>query len=308
MLARKAHVYRIYQTDDHDKIVDDNVWIDVMRIDDCVFNEPRGSPNGESHIDRKYVVLWGDNTVAMGASPPAPTKRKYEPLDVIQPPDKGQDPQDPSLPYVTIPLIKHTWFTYRGSEQGFGPQEVQWVFQNFKNPTGRMITALRITNNDLNNEIQWPPVSIGDPAPPMPLEKQINWDDYLQALQDGTVDDTQYVDVAVADHFKIRFPPSPIDQTGAAVVLSGQQVQYVMVNRQQGDGPLGVEDLFKSPPGAGAENGLNTPGGLYATDPFQAIVNVSWGGLAVEFGDGAEDAPDPSGGGSGSGGGARRWP
>jgi hypothetical protein len=29
----------------------------------------------------------------------------------------------------------------------------------------------------------------------------------------------------------------------------------------------------------------------YRLDPLQNIVNISWGGLAVEFGPGAKDAP-----------------
>jgi hypothetical protein len=208
------------------------------------------------------------------------------------------------LPDVAIPLIRSTWIRYRGLEQGFATQEVQWVFRNFierdsSQKTGRQSTQLRITNNDLNNEINFPEVNDGDPQPPTDPSANplVDWNDYAQALQDGLIDDTQFIDVELTDRFEIRFPPSPIDHAGEAVALFGQQITYVLVNRQRaGIGPIGVEDLFDSPPGdgGGADSGTpeNTPGGFWRTDPFQAIVNVSWGGLAVEFGD--KDGAPPS--------------
>jgi hypothetical protein len=296
-MPRKAHVYRVYQTDDKDKITDPDTWVDVLRIDRCVFSEPRGNPDGESHNDRTYVVLWGDNTVDMGPAPPAPKRRKYEPLTIIEPAGQGQDAKDPSLGQVVIPLIRETWFTFRGSEQGFAAQDVEWVFRNFVEndggTSGRKTTPLRITNNDLKGKDGsfFPDVTVGDPAPQTPPEKETSWDDYVTALQDGQIDDSQYLDVLVTDRFKIRFPPAPLDVVaGGAGTLFGQQIIYVLVNLQQGNGPVGVEDLFKASPTDGG--GLvNEPGGLWRTDPFQAIVNVSWGGLAVEFGDGAGPPP-----------------
>jgi len=304
--ARKAHVYRIYPTDDNDNITDTNVWLDVMRIDQCTFNDQRGVPTGATHQDRIYVVLWGDNTVAMGPSPPGPSRRTYEPLTVTEP-SPGGDPTDPSLQTINIPLIKKTWFTFRGSPQGVKNQEVQWVFRNNATgddtqQTGREATTLRITNNDLNNEITMPAVNVGDPSPQVPKSQQIDWADYAQALQDGAIDDSQYVDISVTDRFPIRFPPAPFD---ISVGQQGIVITYVMVNKQRSPSdPLGIEDLFQSPPDDSASNvGTNKPGGLFRTDPFQAIVNVSWGGLAVEFGDKAQDSPNdgsnaPTGGGS----------
>lgn len=288
---RRAHVYRVYQTDDSGTITDDAIWLDVLRIDRITFNEPRGSPDGESHNDRKYIVLWGDNTPDMGESPPAPTRRKYEKLTVTEPPEKGGDPDDPKLEKIVIPVIKRTWFTYRGSERGFGPQEAQWVFKNFAAETGRKSTPLRITNNDLNGKDAdfFPAVNIGDPQPPVAPKEQVDWEHYAKAMQDGTVDDSQFVDVEVTDRFRIRFPPSPFDQIGALTALAGQMVTYVMKNRQEtADDPIMPEDWFSSPPGTGTEAGPDTPGGLIRTDPFQCIVNVSWGGLAAEFYDGSD--------------------
>jgi hypothetical protein len=65
-------------------------------------------------------------------------------------------------------------------------------------------------------------------------------------------------------------------------------VRYGMTQKQTGGGPLGVEDLFKKSPNG---DGIHS----YRIDPFQCIVNVSWGGLAVEFGDGAAGPPDAQG-------------
>lgn len=290
MTSRKAHVYRIYPTDADGNITDTDIWLDVLRIDRIVFDEPRGSPDGESHIDRTYVVLWGDNTVGMGPSPPAPTKRVYEPLTVTQPPAGGGDPNNPALASIDIPLIQRTWFTYRGSEQGFAPQDVQWVFKNSNEPTGRKTTPLRITNNDLDglDKQFFLPVKVGDPQPPTPPDQQVSWDDYLQALQNGQIDQSQYVDIEVTDRFEVRFPPSPFDQTADTVTLFGQTVAYVMKWRRDASGdPAGVEDWFDSPPESdGADT--NTPGGFWRTDPFQCIVNVSWSKPVVFLYSGAD--------------------
>jgi hypothetical protein len=272
---RKAHVYRVYQTDDRGNITDTDVWVDVMRIDQLMLSEQRGVPTGATHQDRIYAVLWGDDTRHGG--PNGSQARVVEPLTVTQP--NPEDPTDPSLPSVIIPLIQRAFLSLRGGASGATSQSVQWVFQNFadKAPkqlasaTGRHGKILRITNNDLNNEISFPVVNVGDPQPPTPLGKQVSWDAYSKALQDGTIDDSQYVDFATIDRFMTRFPPSPFDRPQAGV-LQGQIVTYAMINKQQGNGPPGVEDLFKNPPSGSA----STP---YLTDPFQCIVNVSWGGL-----------------------------
>lgn len=282
---RYAHVVRLYQTDDQGNVVDPDVWLDVLRIDKFFASEPRGQLDGDSHGVREYVILWGDDTPASWHIPP----RRLNDLTVIQPSDTG-GPPDPRAPSVDIPLIERTMFNFRGppkkGKKGETHNAVIWVFKNMpdkERPTGRKSTIVRITNNDLDNAIKMPVPSAGDPQPPTKPAIQdgggVPWGAYAKALQDGIIDDSQYVDVEVTDRFNVRFPPP---------YFKGHIVTYVLKQKQDGDGPPGPEDLFQAPPSKG--------GAPWRTDPFQTIVNVSWGGGAVEFGDKAQDAPGDGGG------------
>ena len=288
---RQSHVYRIFQTDDDGNVTDPDVWIDVLRIHRMSVSEPRGASSEADHLVREYVFEWGDDTIPSWHVPP----RELHNLKVSQPPPDaapGDDanPPDPDAPSVVIPLLERTTVSFRGP-QGTGlagdtHAEVWWVFINDDRSTRKEV-PVRITNNDLNNAINMPTVSVGDPQPSTsPSVKDgggIKWADYAQALQAGTTDDSQFVDVLVTERFPARLPPPS---------SAGQLTTYVLKQRQEGDDPNpGVLDLFKAPPGAGTESGVQ--GSVYRTDPLQTIVNVSWGGLAVDFGDKAEDAPLP---------------
>jgi hypothetical protein len=288
MTGRKAHVYRIYATDDNGNVTDDGVYLDVMRIDKIDFLESLGNFDSGPGLERTYGISWGDDTPGSWSA-----NRKYRMLEVDEPSStSGSGGAGGSGPFVNIPMIERMNFDFRGATgqaglEGHTGQLVLWVFKNEPDsvsPTGRKETALRITNNDLANKIDFPKPTVGDKNPSTRQGAGIAWEDYVQALGDGTIDDGQYVDVLVTDRFNIRFPP-PIYQ--------GVMISYGMKQKQPG-----VEDLFKQSPNG---SGIHT----YRIDPFQCIVNVSWGGLAVEFGDGADDAPDPGSGNGGSGG-ARR--
>jgi hypothetical protein len=291
-VPRKAHVYRIFQTDDQGNVVDPDVWLDVLRIDRMTISEPRGASSEVDHLQREYLFLWGDDTIPSWAVPP----RKLHKYTVSQPPpdsSNGGAPAspDPSAPSVDIPLIERTNMNFRGPQdtglEGDTHATVFWVFIN-DGRGRRKETPIRVTNNDLNNEIKMPVPKAGDPQPPTdPTVKDgggIQWADYAKALQDGTKDDSQFVDVLVTQRFDARLPPPS---------FAGQMVTYVLVQKQQGGDPNpGVLDLFNAPPGAGTESG--TQGNVYRTDPLQTIVNVSWGGLTFLYsgGDGMFGSKD----------------
>jgi hypothetical protein len=289
-VPRKAHVYRIYQADDQGHVVDEGVWLDVLRIDGMTVSEPRGASSESDHLERQYVFVWGDDTIDSWPQPP----RVIHQYTVTQPPDpgSGSGAPDPNAPNVVIPLLERTQLNFRGPQaEGLGGDThatVFWVFIN-DGRGHRTETAIRVTNNDLNNAIPMPDVKAGDPQPPTtPSVKDgggIAWADYAQALQAGQKDDTQFVDVLVTQRFDARLPPPS---------TAGQMVTYVLVQKQQGADPNpGVLDLFDPAPdsssGSGADGGSGggTPdaggggpaqGPIYRTDPLQTIVNVSWGG------------------------------
>jgi hypothetical protein len=283
-MPRKAHVYRIYATDDQGNVTDDGVYLDVMRIDKIDFLEGKGNFDSGSGLKRSYGINWGDDTPRSWSE-----NRKYRMLEVDEPASNGgsgggNGGGGGSGTFVNIPMIEKMSFDFRGAlgQRGLSGHTAQLVLWAFKNepdsasPTGRKETALRITNNDLNNEIKFPQAAVGDKNPPTTMGAAVDWTDYVKALNDGTVDDSQYVDVLITDRFNVRFPPP---------TFNGVTIHYALKQKQTGDGPAGVEDLFKNAPDG---SGTHT----YRIDPFQCIVNVSWGGLAVQFGDKAEDAPD----------------
>jgi hypothetical protein len=285
-MPRKAHVYRIYATDDQGNVTDDGVYLDVMRIDKIDFLEGLGNFDSGPALRRAYGINWGDDTPGSWS-----TNRKYRKLEVDEPSASGGNggSSGGSGTFVNIPMIEKMSFDFRGATgkaglEGHTGQLVLWAFKNEPDsvsPSARKETALRITNNDLAHAINFPQATVGSPNPPTGVGKGVAWADYAQALHDGTIDDSQYVDVLVTDSFNIRFPPP---------TFQGVMIRYGMIQKQAGDGTPGVEDVFKqSPNGAGPHT--------YRIDPFQCIVNVSWGGLAVEFGDGAGGPPDSSGSG-----------
>jgi hypothetical protein len=155
---------------------------------------------------------------------------------------------------------------FGASDDGTTGQKVKFVFINDPDATSkRKVRPVRVINVDVSNDINFPDVSVGSKSPPSSPDNLIGWDDYSRALNAGTPDDSQYVDTEVVDAFTVNFPTPRHFSNGNPFQL----VKFVLKNDD-------IEQLFKSPPSG--------RGIVYRIDPFQTIVNVSWGGLlAVEF-------------------------
>jgi hypothetical protein len=247
------HVHRVYQTDSDGNIVDDQVWIDLARIDK--FSVSFGAEIlGATGQIVNYALDWGDEV--------SPTKgRTYHTLKIDQPQSLGGG----SGTSIALRLIETATFVFGAYSDGTTGQRVTFGFVNDPNATSkRKVTKVRVINNDLNNAINFPDVTVGSPPPASSSGSLIGWDEYSQALQNGTPDDSQYVDAEVVDSFSLNFPTPPEFSAGRPVQLVKFQLQNDM-----------IENLFDAPP--------NSDDTVYRIDPFQTIVNVSWRGLAVEF-------------------------
>lgn len=269
-IRRKAHVYRIYQCDDDGNVLDEDVWVDVMRID--VF---KVTLHGYTDVDGQEIVYytdWKDDTTA------AVKERIYDRLTVENAEDLESDPPQS----LVVPIIHRTRFVFPSTQKGDAYQEVKYSFRNEpkdkSNASKRKFRSIRVCNNDLNDKITFPEVEAGKPQPATTVtgsglgrvKYPVTWDQYAAALQEGEKDTDQYIDVEVCDDFRVKYPNSSYSGGSGA----GQVVLFHLENRKSD--PVGVETLFDAPP---SDAKLDP----YRLDPLQVIVNVSWRNIAVEF-------------------------
>lgn len=259
---RRMHVHRVYRTDDSGHIVDDSTWIDLARIDKLSVIIG-GDPSGTTGQTVNYTMDWGDEV--------SPVKgRTYHRLKIDKPQSLGGED---SL-FISLQLIESATFLFGADTEGGTGEKIKFVFHNDPStPARRKVTPVRVVSNDLNHAISFPDVTVGDLPPASSPDALIDWDRYQDALANGTADDSQYVDAEVIDAFTINLPSPTQFRKG----LGAQWVKFELKGNDV------IEQLFKAPPSREDK--------LYRLDPFESIVNVSWGGLAVEFGDRAADAP-----------------
>jgi hypothetical protein len=250
---REMHVHRVYQTDAQGNIEDDTVWIDLARIDKLTVSFGADTSGTTGQIVH-YVMDWGDEVTPVKG-------RTYHELKIEQP-DSGGAGAGLS---IALQLVETATFIMGAWLDGTTGQRIKFAFVNDPNATSkRKVTPVRVINVDVSNAIKFPDVSVGAPPPPSSPYSLINWDEYSRALINGTPDDSQYVDTEVVDSFTVNFPTPPDFSNGNPYQL----VKYVLKSDD-------IEQLFKAPSSSGV---------VYRIDPFQTIVNVSWGGLlAVEF-------------------------
>jgi hypothetical protein len=259
-MVRKAHVKRIYQTDDQGNVADKDVWLDILRIDQWAF-QYRGQPSGATAQDTLYVQQWKDEAQDdTGQENPV---RKTDERKVYNPDDKSQ--------FVQVWIVDKLKIDHRDddpSKKGGPATHVvrAYTFDNVPkdgdpgdqtmDPSQvREVSPIRVVNNDLG----------GDPSQGGldMTQGPVNWDDYQTALQSGKQDSSQKVDVECCKSFKLRI--------GADVLTGdrGQDMTYVLTNNKT------VAALFQQSPDDAT---------LVRLDPLQTIVNVAWStGLAVEF-------------------------
>jgi hypothetical protein len=250
MPQRKAHVKRVYNTDNQGN-VDQSTWIDVMRIDTLPINLAV-SDTGETQLTN-YKFAWMDdpstnNGAGDAQGENANQKRMTEQLAVKN--SSGSQ-------LCNLWIVDKMTIATQGAKDGTQGRNVNYSFDNKpldnqESSQTRQTTVINVISNDLAGlDMSHGPV---------------NWDTYQQALQNGNGGagsisySTQGLNVEVVDKFKVLFGAQDTGEVGQAISwnLKGNQA---------------IEQLFA----LGNQNATNSDGSsaVIRTDPFQVIVNFS---------------------------------
>ena len=269
---RKAHVKRIYKIDPETEEIDDSIWIDVLRIDRLNVAY-RGLDSGKTEMATNFRFKWnddprdgfGDNQNENGNK-----TRKTKKLEIENPDDEDQT--------IDLWIVRKAKITTRGALQpgedlGGTYQTVNWAFNNTPRegdedvpdalPSKRKFRSVKVVNNDLNDL---------DMERDGPNRGIIDWKTYLEALQSGEIDDSQWLDVEFRLTLELNMGRM-LDRCGPG------RSQYILTNNvaieelenSEGEKLFELSDPDADPP-------------PLRLDPLQFIVNVSWkteGFLAV---------------------------
>lgn len=285
--SRKTHVVRIYGTNKKKEILHE-MYADVERIDK---SESRDKVNGvRQGMVRRFE--WRDDPQKNDYLDPDTEdeisdqlKRKTELVKLCDP-TTTTDFSDPEewIPIRRIKKIR----SRRNSQKNNVKQQQYEKLINDDIRDSRVVEARRFSHYE---------TSIDDKA-----EKAADEDPNLKAYvvkgsdytkldgsdgSDDTKDEDQYIEHEVitkvihkGNSVYYGNGNEPLDTLGP----NGRQVrktkflnQYLIDESE----PAKLKELGK--------NDINPP---YRLDPFQNIVNINWGSLAVEFGDRNEDAPE----------------
>jgi hypothetical protein len=275
--VRKAHVKRIRQiarnSDDTADIVNDDIWIDVLRIDKLpvVF---QGSNDGSAGQVINYVLKWNDdpNNPASNIDSSnadlqfenANASRKTKLLEIRDP----TAPKDDSTASVHLWTVEKIKIKIQGKATGAESQLVNLSFNNHPfdgsdgRPSNRTTSVLKIFSNDLNDLRM-----TNDDGTAIIYD----WDTYRDALLNGNVnpDDQFFLTVEYTDKFTVQFGANA--DTGAV----GQNIVFNLTGNRN------IENLFYQ----GDLHAKNADGNsaVIRLDPFQTIVNVGQNIIAVKF-------------------------
>ena len=256
---RKVHIKRFTGEDNSGNKFSD-VWVDMLRIDEI--RTKHTDSRGNRSI-RRAIIHWLDD-LTDGDSDTDNPKRDVIVIKVCAPDD---DPSNPSI-FVKIPTIKKfvtkiTDYT----DTGIGTdQKKNNVFPQFDADTSSIpdtfdLAVVRVTHFDTNL----------DDNPAFDSGGVISLDQYQKI--DGTEDTSNYLDVVIPKAYIAK--TSHLSRVGQGTDTKKKRKFYndylIEMFQEPVDPPL-VPPPFNPP---------------WAFDPYQYVYNVSFGGLAVEFLDGA---------------------
>lgn len=290
--SRKTHVTRIFGTNKNKDILHD-MWVDVERIDKATMKKNAKDLRGQKTVRK---LKWTDD----------PRK----PDDYVDPDDEdalyaaGQinrktvlvklcDPEstdDFSDPDEWIPVRKLKKIKSKRKVQHDGVSQTQvekWV--NDDTQHSRVVEARRFLHYDTNIDDEADKAAEDDPTIKAYVVKS---DDYTRLDgQDGTEDtkdDSQWIEHEVVTkvihkgnkvYYGNAAAPNDLDTSRGQVLKTKFHNNYLIDDSE----PAKLEKL--------GQNDVDPP---YRLDPYQNIININWGGLAVEFGNGADGPPEKS--------------
>ena len=254
MVERRSHVIRLYKDDDPES----DQWLDIERLDELRFKSGRAY----QYRDKQWKFDW-DNF-----DPESPTVTKKQ---IVDPNDEDN--------FIEVP-VRNSIFVKEGRGTQF--QDHRYKFVNNNSNTRRQTHSRRVYHHNIQDEYL-----DDDGQPPS------NPDDYLGVLGEQDID--QYVEVELLDSY-LTDQNENRDAQGKLKTGAWQDKKWLLniedVDRLLKDPILETDEI--DPDFVPTNNPKDGPivDPPWRIDPLQNIVNVSWGGgLAVDFGNKAEDAP-----------------
>jgi hypothetical protein len=208
---RKAHVIRLRNTPGGLPLADgtpsdqvassDDIWIDVMRIDECLLTMPNAQ-SGPPTQNVVHKLKWLD---APGDHPN--TARKLKTIKITNPNDNSQ--------WVKVDIIERATITHPNAKSGPPTQNFRHVFKNGDTNDFRKVDPVTVYHTDVS--------SVDMTKGPVDWFKT-----YKPALIAGGQDKTQSLDVEIPKRFTLTKPNA---QSGPPT----QDFRYVMKNQEVED-------------------------------------------------------------------------
>lgn len=271
---RKSHVKRCFGVTKTGDTLEENTdsYLDILRTDEFVYTDSDGQ-------GWRFLIKWSDDTLKEWEDD---YDTKADQKDRKTEMGKATDPE---LPYEKdptdfIPFRVINRLTIKDSDG----QGVKYVFKN-KNqtdegeriPTTRELFLPRLYHWDVTKDDE---LNSTDPS-----ATHIILDEDYHYVEDSK-DKEQYFDMEVIKHW------THFLHTARITGIAGQGEKVVLQNKDMYMDMLGIDVTLDEniSPGSNSAGEITIAARM---DPFQNIINVQWGGLAVEFGDTDKDAPDP---------------
>lgn len=256
--TRKTHVIRILGTNKAGDILQD-IWADVERID--VAKEVTSDGN---HQGTERKIKWFDDPDGNVYYPDDTHPTRTLELVKVFDPENTDDFSDPEE-WIPIYRIKRKKSVNSNTNyQGRVDKN-----KNDEENVSRVAKKRRILHYDTNIDDEAEAAFDADPSRKVYVVSGKRYE-----RDDSTKDEDQYVEHEVITHLKKK---GSIKAHNETVDGAGKQVKLLNDYLVDESEPAKLEDV--------GPNGFDPP---YRLDPYQNIININWGGIAVEFYDGAE--------------------
>lgn len=252
--SRKTHIVRLWGENKRGERLDD-MHADLERMD--VIKSAMQLPPDRQWQGVQQKILWDDDPTKDNYSPDGPASRLVDYIKLCDP--ETQDVNDPEE-FIKIPVIRGMK-SQGGSGQGEGFMDrFLTAVDNAQLQSAREVEVRRTVHYDTNIDDAAQAAIDDDPA-----LKAYVVDSQDYARDDNSKDDSQYIEQEIPTYLKHK---------GNSLVVQALGGQTKLLNQYL------IDESEPATQKIAGNNGINPP---YRLDPFQNIVNVNFGGLAVEF-------------------------
>lgn len=297
-MFRYTHICRFFGTTKESFKIGENgawtgdvlpdMWADVERTDVWAT-----SFKGNVQI---RSMTWADNPDRVGNDNIGNPMHRYRIRKLFDPTTTPKDKWDDPDEFIPIPVIIATLREYKNQ----GSRQAQMVLQKNNNAI-RRVRFRRFFHYDTSIDDAAQKALEDDPERKVYVVRgknnpsEMDYPDYKRITKANgydtdTKDEDQYIETAVVTAFaEFHTADKTDDVFNAQAVKDNPDVagQVVVVALKQG---LFLEMSEEAKLKELGPNDNNPP---FVLDQWQQIININWGGLAVEFGDTDEDAPEP---------------